>query len=248
MTCEGLFSKMGFSCLDRGDGLYLVETPLSFPDGEPISLYFQQRGGSVIISDNADTIFHLHSSGMDLSDRKKWRGLHQIVSSFGMTLRESGEVSGDALAAGAGDLVARYIGAMLAVADLEREHFGISEELSKFLDEVEDRLRALRPQMELVRRVVTTGHSGRRHFFDFRFGDDFIDAARPHSIRTGSILRKAADIQNTENPARVMVIMDDREDPDRAKAETDILSTLVTVLPFTQLEAVLPGGFRGQSH
>lgn len=248
MTCEGLFVQMGFACRQRGEGLYLVETPLSFADGEPISLYFRQRGGSVVVSDNADTIFHLHGAGMDLSDRRKWRGIRQIINSFGMALNDSGEVSGDALEKSAGDLVARYIGAMLAIADLEREYFGIPEELSAFLDEVEERLRALQPATELIRRVVATGHSGRNHFFDFRFGEDFIDAARPHSIRTGSILRKAADIQNSDNPSKVMVVMDDREDPERAKAETDILSTLVKVLPFTRLEASLPGGNRGTSH
>lgn len=130
---------------------------------------------------------------------------------------------------------------MLAIADLERELIGITPEVSEYIDEVETHLRLWRPTDEFVRGISVTGHSGRSHKFHFRLGIDLIDAARPRSQGTGAILRKAADTQNSANPYSVLVIMDDREDSERAKAETDILSTLVKVLPFSRLAGNLSG-------
>jgi len=241
MSCEELFKRMGFECARREGGVYVINTPLSFPDGEPISLYFVERENSVLVSDNSNTLVHLRSIGIDVSDRKKWRGMRQIISSFGLTLGDSGEVTGGALLKGAHNLVARYLGAMLAIGDMEREHMGLSDEMAHFLDEVELHLKAWRPDDALTYRPEIRGHSGRTHTFHFQLGEEVIDAAKPHSVRTGSILRKAADLQNSSSPLQVMVVMDDRDDPERAKAETDILSTLVKVLPFSRLSRNLSG-------
>lgn len=235
VTCESLFARMGFECRERSPGVYRVFTPLSFCDGEPIGLYFIQKSDTVHVSDNANTLFHLRSVGMDVSDRKKWKGIRQIVENFGIKLRDSGEVTAFASTTGAADLVSRYMAAMLSVADLERETFGITAEVSTYIDEVEEHLKMWKPDLDLILRPMVTGHSGRVHNFHFQFGDELIEAARPHSNRTGSILRKAADIQNSANPFQIMVVMDDREDPDRARAESDILMTMVKVLPFTRL-------------
>lgn len=237
MTCESLFSRMGFQCHLRSAGVYRVFTPMSFSDGEPIGLYFEEQGNSVRVSDNADTLFHLRSLGLDVGDRKRWGGVRNIVSRFGISLEQNGEVTGLARSGAAAGLVSRYIGAMLAIADLERELTGITPELSEYIDEVEGYLRLLKPMEKLVRSPQVTGHSGRAHVFHFRLGKEFVDAARPHSGRTGSILRKSADIQNTDAPSSVLVVMDDREDPERARTESDILSTLVKVIPFSTLAA-----------
>lgn len=126
MSCEELFNRMGFNCIKRDDYTYRIDTPISFPDGEPISLYFIDRGNYVLVSDNADTLFHLSSVGMDVSDRKKWRGVSQIASAFGIKLENSGAVTGQALANGAHNLVARFMGAMLAIAEMEREYMGLA--------------------------------------------------------------------------------------------------------------------------
>jgi hypothetical protein len=241
MTCEALFGRMGFECIERSAGVFRVFTPLSFSDGEPISLYFIEDGNMVRVSDNADTLFHLRSIGLDVGDRKKWRGVDQIVTSFGMSLETNGEVTGLAKTSAAAGLVSRYLGAMLAVADLEREMIGITPEVSDYIDEVETHLRLWRPHDELCRNVHAIGHSGRQHLFHFKLGTDLIDAARPNSARTGSILRKSADIQNSASPLSVLIVMDDRVEVERARAETDILSTMVKVLPFSRLAGNLSG-------
>lgn len=248
MTCDALFEKLGFECRKRSEGVYRVSTPLSFSDGEPIALYLKDNGVSVFISDNANTLFHMRAIGLDLGDRKKWRGVDQIVKTFGMTLEHSGEVTGFAKSNAAAGLVSRYLGAMLAIADLEREMIGITQEVSEYIDEVEGHLRLWRPGDEFARGVKAKGHSGREHSFHFKLGADLIDAARPRSQSTGAILRKAADIQNSASTFSVLVVMDDRDDPERASAETDILSTLVKVLPFSRLAGNLSGAPPTRTH
>jgi hypothetical protein len=214
---------------------------MSFPDGEPIGFYIEENNNTFRISDNADTIFHFRSLGLDVSDRKKWKGIGHIIKSFGMNLENTGEITGIALSSGASSLVSRCIAAMLALADLEREMMNIAPELSDYIDEVEGHLRLWKPNEKLERNVYVTGHSGRLHSFHFKQTNDLIEAARPHSGRTGSILRKAADVHNSSTPPKILVVMDDRDDPERAKIETDILSTLVKVLPFSRLIGNLSG-------
>ena len=96
-------------------------------------------------------------------------------------------------------------------------------------------LRASNPTALIVHRPVVMGHSGREHEFHFEFDGALVDAAKPRGQSTGAILRKAADVNNAGNEKRILVVIDDRIDDDKAKTETDILSTMVSVVPFTTL-------------
>ena len=84
------------------------------------------------------------------------------------------------------------------------------------------------------------GHSGREHEFHFEFDGSLVDAAKPRGQSTGAILRKTADVNNAGNEKRVLVVIDDRIDDDKAKTETDILSTMVSVVSFTTLAGQNP--------
>lgn len=235
ITCEGLAQRLGYECRPVGEAIIRVSTPFTFADGESISFYIEDRGNEVRVFDNADTLAHFSGIGFDISDRKKWKGIRQIFSSFGFELNDAGIVIGDDKKSGEDSLITRYICAAMAVADWEREYLGLTDEQATYIQEVEDQLRASKPDVELIRYPVVQGHSGRSHSFHFDFDNYLIDAARPHGTRTGSILRKSADIINSGNPKSILIVMDDREDFDRAKAETDILSTMVSVIQFTTL-------------
>ena len=235
MTCAGLAERLGYECRRVGDSTIHVSTPFTFADGEPISFYIEDHGRDITVFDNADTLIHLSGIGWDISDRKKWKGIRQIYSSFGLDLNDAGIVIGKDQKSGEESLITRYICAAMAVADLEREYLGLTDEQAIYIQEVEDQLMAWKPGVALLRYPMVQGHSGRDHSFHFDFDNALIDAARPHGARTGSILRKSADVMNSGNPKSILVVMDDREDSDRARAETDILSTMVSVIAFTVL-------------
>jgi hypothetical protein len=235
MNCEGLLERLGFNCRDVGREVVAVSTPFSFCDGEPIGFYLRAKSNSILLSDNADTLAHLAAIGFDISDRKKWKGIKQSISLFGFELLDSGEIVGESFDATAQSLFEKYVGAILTVADFERDYLGISEELDQYLKEVEFSLRVWKPDSEVSHFASAEGHSGRVHKFHFEQDNTLIDAARPHQNRTGSILRKSADVLNTGTAKKIMVVMDDRDDLERAKVETDILSTMVSVIAYSSL-------------
>ena len=218
-----------------GPRLIAVDTPFLFADGEPISFYLDENVNAVVVSDNANTLAHLASIGFDITDRRGWKSVGNIVSSFGFDLLDSGEIVGKGIIGQEQELVTKYISAMLAVVDWECDYLAASSEVNEYLQEVEMYLRAWKPDATLLHSPVVQGHSGRPHYFHYEFDKKLIDAARPHSSRTGSILRKAADVINSGVKREIVVILDDREDSERAKVETDILSTMVSVLPITRL-------------
>jgi len=244
---EGLMQRIGFECRVLGGRTLSVSTPFTFVDGEPIGFYLDETDQGIRVSDNSDTLAHFAAIGYDISDRRRWHSIRQTVEAFGFEMLDTGEIIGRDEKQREDTLVSKYICAMLAVVDVEREYLGLPEELEQFIEEVEQYLRAWKPQAKLDRNPVVVGHSGRTHMFHFDFDSQLMDAARPHGISTGSILRKAADVINSGDKRKIVVVMDDRQYVERAKVEADILSTMVSVLPFTRLALQVPGGsFRPQ--
>lgn len=236
MNCDGLLNALGYECRQVRSGAITVSTPFTFADGEPISFYLDQGpAGAVVLTDNSDTMMHLGGIGWDLTSGRTWRSIRQCISPFGLELIETGEIVGKAMSDQQSVLVASYVAAMLGVVELEKEFLGLTQEQSQYIAEVEMYLQAWKPNEKVLPMPTFKGHSGRTQQFHFQQGNTLIDAARPHGARTGSILRKSIDVRNLGTNLEIMVVMDDREDPERARAETDILTTFVSVMTFTRL-------------
>jgi hypothetical protein len=238
MNCANLLGALGFSCHRFPTGTLAVSTPFCFADGDVIHFYLDDFDSTVKISDNSDTLFHLSTVGLDISDRKKWRFLRQLAEAHGLQLEDTGELTGRSQSTELPDLVRRYVGTLLKVVDYEREQRGMSDETEQYLAEVEFYLRAWHVDRNVVPHPQIVGMSGRLHTFDFEYGHQLVDAVRPNSNSTGSILRKAMDLADDENASRILVVMDDREDTERAQAETAILSRMVSVLGMQQLRRI----------
>lgn len=234
MNCDDLLQRLGFECRVVKNNTVAVGTPFAFADGEPIGFYLHDAGDSVVISDNADTLAHLAGVGMDVADKRTWRGVKQSADDYGFELRDNGEISGKASKTHETSLITRYISAILSIVEQEKELLGLTEEQSQYISEVEMYLRAT-TKTPLAILPSVKGHSGRTHQFHFQRDGELVEAARPHGGRTGSVLRKSLDVLNSGTVKNILVVMDDREDPERAKVETDILSTSVSVLAFTRL-------------
>lgn len=234
-SCEGLMKRLGFDCRLVGRETIGVSTPFAFMDGQPIGFYLSESNLEIRISDNSDTLAHFAAIGYDITDRKKWRGIKQLVEQFGFSMLDTGEIVGSAPVAHQHWIVMKYLSAMLAVVDFEREYIGVPEELEQFVQEVELYLRAWKPNAPILPLPVLQGHSGRIHKFHFEQDGTLIDAVRPHGNRTGALLRKAADVINAGEKKKILVVMDDRELPEMAAIESDILSVMVSVMPFTRL-------------
>lgn len=235
MSCEGLIRRLGYECKEVADNILEVDTPFTFPNGEPIHFYLDGNGGDIVVHDNADTLAHLIGMGWDLADRRKWKTLQNTVAAFGFELQETGAIVSRAPHNIETALISNYVAAMLAVVEVEREYLGLSDEQITFVEEVEMYLKASDPKKALVLRPVVIGHSGRSHEFHFELDGALIEAAKPRTQSTGIILRKATDVKNEHGDKRIIVVIDDRQDEERAKAEIDILNNVVQVMRFTAL-------------
>lgn len=235
MSCENLIEHLGFECRQIDSSVISVSTSFSFADGEIINFYIQDKREEVVVTDNGDTLFHLRGVGLDLSDRRRWRPYRQIVAAHGFELEDSGVIIGKSSTNQVSQLVANYISAMLDIVNLEHEQLGIPEEIDHFIEEVEFYLRAWKPSGNIVRLPVLTGMSGKSHTFHFELDGTLIDAAKPNSNKTGALLRKLTDISLAGLNRSSIVVMDDREDPERAEIETKILTSMTAVLSFGQL-------------
>ena len=227
---------MGYECREVSGRSIAVTTPFTFPDGEVIGFYVrEERDSRVILHDNADTIAHLLSMGIEFPHRMgDWRAVKNTIAAWDLQLGEGGIISARGPKELQPKLVANYISAILAVADFEREQFGVTEEQADYIAQVEFHLKAWKPFAPFEKSPTVKGHSGKTYRFHFQFDGQLVEAARPHGSRTGSILRKSVDVKNV-GERDVLVVMDDREDPERARQETDILTTMVKVMPFTTL-------------
>lgn len=242
ITCTRLMDSLGYSCrpvtLIGGEGQGLgVTTPFAFPDGDPISFYLiNHDGGNYALSDNADTLMHLMNAGFNLENRKRWRPFVEMAAQHGLTIRPTGEVRAEFPHEHLRDAITRFIAFALEVGNWQRDNFGMAENTHHLVQEVENYLRRWKPHAQVQRSIDVTGASKKHHHFDFLFGNQLIDAIRPNSNKTGAELRKIVDVNNGPNSIQTMVIIDDREHPDRAKDEMMILSAVTKVMPLSRLE------------
>jgi hypothetical protein len=245
MTCENLLTRIGYECREVAGRSIAVTTPFSFPDGETIGFYIRdERDDRVILHDNADTIAHLISMGLEFPHRMgDWRTIKNIVEAWGLELQENGTITVHGPRDRQAQLVTNYISAMLAVSDFQREHFGFTEEQADYIAQVELHLRAWKPNAPFEKSPMIKGHSGKEYRFHFQLGDQLVEAARPHGRSTGAVLRKSIDVKNAGDRS-ILVIMDDREETDGVRQEIDILSAVVSVMPFTTLVRNAEGGMR----
>ena len=124
------------------------------------------------------------------------------------------------------------------VAAWEAENAGISTDVTSLTSEVEIYLREWKPKHEVLLEQPLTGISGRSHSFSFLIDGELIDVVSSAPQSTASEIRKLADIRGIPSQANthIRVIIDDRDNPERAREEAMILSRFADVWPLTSLQ------------
>lgn len=242
MDCNWLTNNLGFECREvktlRHEPAIAVDTPFSFADGEAIGLYLIDHNGSTRITDNGDTIAHLINMGLGYHDGRRWSGLRHRAESHGLNLSDEGEIYALGPSTEPDRLISKYLTGILSIVDLEREALAAPADVHVFAEEVEMLLRVWRPKAKIKRNAKVRGQSSKLHTFDFQVDHTLVDAISPHALSSGSLLRKAGDLKSSSDADAydIMAIIDDRHDPEAAKAERDIVSSLVRAALYSRLE------------
>lgn len=237
MKCASLIEKIGFQCREVSDNIVNVVTPLSFLDGELASFYVIEEGNSnVLITDNFDTIAYLKGRGLPLSDRRRWRSLSNRAENLGFTLSEEGELMAYGNVDDIPRLVARFLRVISEFVDWEMEQESWEPDTGALIDEIEEHLHRRNPNSSIKRDVTVNGKSGYRHSFDLIAGNTLVDASMPSSRSTGPKLRKFLDVgYGPEQEYRTMLVIDDRDDPEKARHEIQIVSNVARAMTFSHL-------------
>ena len=240
MNCNWLQAASAFDCVPvRGlhnEAGIEIGTPFSYADGTAIILYAMEEGDRLLLSDNGEMLAHLSAVGISAS--KRLSTLRERVTPFGLTLTETGDVRALVPVEQGSHMLAAAIGAMLSVAEWEREQLGLDEQTKNLADEAEIFLREWKPQANLERRPKIKGQSKREHSFDFLLDGEYIDVIAANHVATGGAMRKAGDVKNSPylQDRDIRVVIDDRFDPDRAEVERQILGSLVKAMTLTKLQ------------
>jgi hypothetical protein len=240
MICAQLTTLLGFDCtpLDDSGALALVSTPFRFADGDAVPVYVELSNGQVRFFDDGHTFMHFLGRGVRLEDGRHTRFLTTAVQAHGSTFTDQGDVEAWAPEAEAADAFGRYIATMLEVCRWEAEQEGASTDVTMLVDEVATALRAWKPDATITENPEFTGISGKAHRLDFLFDGQGVAVATPHPRSASAVLRRLVDLRAAHENAALplLVVVDDRADPEGAKRETAILQNVAKVLPFGALE------------
>lgn len=241
MICDLLQSITKYDCnpiknIHGEDGVE-IGTPFSFADGSAITLYGFEQSNKTLFSDNGDTLMHLASSGLNI---KKTTKLREIVGKFGLTITDDGDIRFLVNSNQSSHGLTQMISGILAIAEWERDELQLSEHIRNLADEALIYLNAWKPNATLQRNAKIRGQSKKGHHFDFKLENEYIDIITANPIATGASMRKIGDILNSSslNGGSVRVIIDDREEPDKANLEKQILGSMCKAMTFSALIAL----------
>jgi len=244
LNCAWLRQNLAYDCRPvrtvNGDPALEIGTPFSFADGTAIVFYLVEQGSHALLSDNGDTLSHLHSVGLDPFNRRRETAIRNILSPFGVALETSGEIRALGPVGHSQHMIATYISSLLALASQERSWLGIPEPVNNFADEVEHYLRLWKPTAEAIRNPKVLGISRHEYTFDFSFAGELIDVVTPSHQATGGLMRKLGDVLSAPGERhKIRVVIDDREDFERAETEKQIIGSMASAMLFSSLTKVV---------
>lgn len=228
--CRPVPTLDGKSCLEIG-------TPFSLPDGSAINLYLVEHGSHIRVSDNGDTLFQLHSMGLDVWQPQRFAALRAHAATLKLHLENSGELftlaHADKAAAGFAVAMAGLIG----ISQWAAEKLGETAPSVDLATKLQPFIVARNPSAALQRNFPVQGASRVKHRFDFLHGVDLIDVIPANAISTGGVMRKVGDVINGPfcDGLDPLIIVDDSIDPDRASSEIGILSAITRAMPASAL-------------
>lgn len=238
LSCATFFAKVGWHCqvVTAGGGTATyISTPIVLPGGKPLDFYISQRGEFIEFTDDGMTMFALSGLGYQLNDKRNWKGLENLAVKYGFTLSDTGVFEALFPESEMEIWGGRIIKLFAAIAAWEEERYSEGDTDFSLTAEVEMLLRAKAPGRNLVRNATVT--IGKAEItFDFLWGDTYIDAIRPVPQSVNARLRKALLVNRSEESLRLLFIVDDRGQEEKADAEISVLGDITSTIRLTDFE------------
>ena len=165
MNCAQIIENLGFSCQQLGDGVTYISSPYSMGyDPETIGAFVLKKGdGRLYVTDDGNQLFTAQTHGLSMNKSKMVR-MSEVLSRYGVSVTETGEVAGWCDESNIRDFLPRYLEASIRLSDEVWEMF--SGTPRTFEDKVAELLQDSF-QNRLKRDAVFTGASGHQLHFPF---------------------------------------------------------------------------------
>lgn len=240
MVCANITGLIGVTCHPLSDdgSVAMLDTSFRFADGDAIPVFVEKIPGKVRFFDDGGVLRHFLGRGIKIESNRNTVFLKTAGEAHGVKLTQEGEFEIWSSDREAPDAFAKYMSALVAVTDWERSQEGVASDMSLFVMEVEQCLRALDPFRSLREKPQYVGISGQVYKLDFDFDGKAVIAITPHRASVSSAIRKLIDIRSrAENVGfDAMIVIDDRRDPDAANSESQVLGAVSKVWPMSRLE------------
>jgi len=240
MICNRMSEILGLTChpLTDDGSVAVIDSPFKYPDGDDVPIFIEKLGPQVRFFDDGAALLHLMGRGLSLDDHRKTKFIKNIAEPYHVALNEMGELEIWSTEEQAPAAFANYLSAMMSLAKWESEQVGVSTDISLFLDEVALCLRAWRPNANISYGPEYTGISGHVYKLDFSVDNEVVIAITPHHTSVGSAAKKLLDIRGVRahEHLTVIVVMDDRQEPESAKREGRVLDAVGNVMMMSALE------------
>lgn len=238
MNCAELGNALALTCVPVNEGLVYMESHVAVPyDGNLIGAYVEDIGrGRVRISDNADTLFHAMTVGIQPT-AARGRRLATIATDNHVQLSEDGELFVACDEQDAHFYLAQLIDAAAAIS-YACGHWQVTSE-SRFERIVSSALKQSFPD-KVKRNFTVTGASGHQLKFPFALGIDTPDiqvvqtisaaGEAPHWPSVYQALGKMIDIKNAIPNIRRTVILEQAPANEISKAASALAECASVVI------------------
>lgn len=243
MNCSDWPATLGYHCAALGGDTVVITTPHRLATGQSVPVVVEPYSSThARLSDGGELLFWALSNGIDLKDGRRLKGVSAEVRSFGAELSIEGELSMVTPRADLPRAFASFVQATLRLVEWhDRLYVGGEDEVT-LVDRVGEILLATNPNARLERDPEVMGLSRLSWTFAFRQADTLIDCIGPSAQSSAAEVRKLLDVRSSSPnlDAQILVIVDDRADPARAKREIAIVSRLADAVPFTAFASGAP--------
>lgn len=242
MNCQTLNAATAWPCRStvgaNGEDVIVLAPPVPMWDGSVIPVYVVSHEAYVDITDDGGVLEHLENSGFGLlSDKRRRRGLDTSVSRWGVAFSDEMQLicAPDEVTIG----LQKFLGALFAIAQWELDNSGKALDGQLLIAEAEMYLRALNPAADVAHDVNLVGITGRPQTFPLKLDGTYYEAVGTHPVNSAAVVKKIYDVRlvRENKGVPITVVVDDRQNSERAKADIQLFSQLAHVTRLSDLQA-----------
>lgn len=239
MICHNLSEILGFVChpLSEDGELVMIESPLTFPNGNTIPIFLKKIGNNIQFFDDHETVYHYIKSGYRGTEKSLDTSfIRSAIEPYELEFTDN-QISIWGRLETAKLTFAKYLSGLMAASNLANPSSAGDSRIKALVAEVADLLQVWRSSEQMVFLPEYKGISKTTYKLDFSIGNEAIIVATPHPNSVGSALKKMVDIAGSGNTTQFRVILEDRSiEKSNFDSQSIILSTMATVMPFTLLK------------